>query len=90
MYAKDTVVRNQTGIHARPASQLVHKARSFTSKITIENLDKPQENAVNAKAIMLLMALGLTKGTRVRITADGEDEMEAVEGIVELIDNLSE
>lgn len=90
MYTKDTVVRNQTGIHARPASQLVHKARTFSSTITIENLDRPQDSAASAKAILLLMAMGLTQGTRVRITAIGEDEVEAVDRLVELIDNLSD
>lgn len=90
MYTKDTTVRNQTGIHARPASVFVRKAREFASAITVENLDKPQEKPVNAKAIMLLMTLGLSCGTNVRISASGEDEIEAVESLVELINNLTD
>lgn len=68
----------------------VRKARTFSSDITVENLEKPQGSPVNAKAIMLLMTLGLSCGTKVRISASGEDEVEAVESLVELINNLTD
>lgn len=90
MYIKDTVIQNKTGLHARPASVFIDKAKKYASKITIENLDTPEEGAVSAKSIMMLLTLGLACGTNVRITANGTDEVEAVDGLVELIANLED
>ncbi len=83
MYSKKTVVQNKTGLHARPASDFVAAAKKYKSKLTI----KTSEEEANAKSIILLLSLGVSAGTEVEICADGEDEAEAVEALVSLIDS---
>lgn len=87
MYAKVTKVINATGLHARPATEFVNKANLFSSKITIRNFADDANKAVNAKSIVLLLALGLGQGTDVEITANGADEVEAVDSLIALIDS---
>lgn len=84
MYSKTTVVKNRTGLHARPASEFVACAAKFSSKVTIKKLGAEKE--VNAKSIILLLSLALVQGTEVEISAAGEDETAAVEALVALID----
>jgi phosphocarrier protein len=82
---KRTVIRNKTGLHARPASEFIKEAEKYTSKITIKRLD--EEDAVNAKSIVMLLSLGLGKDTEVEISAKGDDEQQAVDNLVALIDS---
>lgn len=63
-------VKDELGIHARPAGLLVKEAKNFTSKITI----KCGEKEADAERLMAVMALGVKKGMTVTISADGADE----------------
>lgn len=85
MVSKQTIIINKTGLHARPASNFVLKAKEFKSEITIRNINK-NSNAVNAKSMLCLLAEGMGQGTKVEITANGSDEQQAVESLVKLID----
>ena len=85
MYTKLTTVCNPTGLHARPATEFVTEAKKYKSKITIQNTQEPEEEAVNAKSVVLLLSLGLGRGTPVKLAAEGEDEKEAVEALAALI-----
>lgn len=85
MVSKQTVIINKTGLHARPASEFVLKAKEFESTITIRNLDENGE-AVSAKSVLRLLAEGMGQGTRVEITADGPDERQAVDALVALME----
>ncbi len=85
MYSKTTTVWNETGIHARPANLFTSEAKQFSSHITIKNLETGKE--ANAKSILIVLTLIITKGTKVEVSAEGEDEKEAVEHLVRLIDN---
>lgn len=76
-------IENKTGIHARPASLFVQTAAGYKSKIQLEAKGK----TVDAKSILMLMSLGLVKGTEVKIIADGEDEADAVKALKELIES---
>ncbi len=87
MYAKRTTVINKTGLHARPASDFINKAKEFQSKIKIANVTEDAETKVNAKSIVAVLSLSMGKGTEVEITADGPDEQEAVDALVALIDS---
>lgn len=86
MYNKTTKVINPTGLHARPASDFVAMAKRFTSKIRIKDLST-NEKPANAKSIITLLSLGLAKGTQIEIWAEGEDEEEAVQALVDLIES---
>ncbi|SDZ67534.1 phosphocarrier protein [Evansella caseinilytica] len=71
----------ETGIHARPATQLVNKAGQYESEVTLEHKGK----SVNLKSIMGVMSLGVAQGAEVTIKAEGPDADEALAGIAEVI-----
>ncbi len=71
----------ETGIHARPATQLVNKAGQFSSDITLEYKGK----SVNLKSIMGVMSLGVGQGADVTIKAEGSDADEALAAIEEVV-----
>ncbi len=81
MFSKEVVVQNQVGLHARPATFFIQKANEFKSSIWVEK----DERKVNAKSLLGVLSLGITKGTTINITADGIDEEEAVAALVALI-----
>ena len=78
-----TTIQNATGIHARPALLFVQTASSFRSKVQI----KAKGRTVDGKSILMLMAMGLTKGTEITIVADGSDEAESVARLKALVDS---
>ncbi len=82
MYEKTVEITNTLGIHARPASQIVRAAGEFVSDIVIAK----EGMEVNGKSIMGILMLACEQGSRVTIRANGPDEKEAVETIVELIE----
>lgn len=71
------VIKDEVGIHARPASELVKEAKKYTSVITISKGDK---SAVATK-LMAVMSLGVKCGEEIILTVDGEDEDTALEGM---------
>ena len=81
MFVKEIVVQNQVGLHARPATFLIQKANEYKSSIWIER----DERKANAKSLLGVLSLGVTKGVTVTISADGSDEEEAVNSLVDLI-----
>ena len=87
MYVKEVTVENQVGLHARPATFFIQKANEFKSSIWVEK----EERRVNAKSLLGVLSLGIVKGTTITLIADGADEKEAVEALVELgKDNFGE
>lgn len=86
MYARQVEIQNKTGLHARPASDFVALAAKYDSKITIRDVNG-DEDPINAKSIILLLAMGFSKGTRVELAGDGHDAHEAVDALVSLIEN---
>ncbi|MBP1736582.1 MAG: HPr family phosphocarrier protein [Oscillospiraceae bacterium] len=87
MYMKEVVVNNQVGLHARPATFFIQKANEFKSSIWVEK----EERRVNAKSLLGVLSLGIIKGSSINLIADGPDETEAVDALLELIStNFSE
>lgn len=76
-------IKNESGLHARPAGMFVKKAAEFKS--TVEVISKGK--TVNAKSIMGIMSLGLGKGDELTVVANGEDQEAAVAALVELIES---
>jgi phosphocarrier protein HPr len=74
-------ITSETGIHARPATQLVNKASQFESNITLDYKGK----SVNLKSIMGVMSLGVGQGSEVVIKCEGSDEAAALAAIEEVI-----
>ena len=83
MFVKDVMVKNQVGLHARPATFFIQKANEFKSSIWIEK----EERRVNAKSLLGILSLGIVGGTGIRIIAVGSDEQQAVESLVELVES---
>lgn len=81
MTSRDIVVQNQVGLHARPATFFIQKANEFKSLITVAK----DERKVNAKSLLGVLSLGITRGTAIIIEADGPDEEKAVNELDELI-----
>ncbi len=76
-------IRDEVGIHARPAGMLAKEAKSFASKITIEANGK----SADVTKLMAVMGLGIKKGTKVCIKAEGEDEEAAIASIEKFMKN---
>lgn len=83
MISKKIIVKNATGLHARPASLLVKEASKYKSDITIVKNDQ----AGNLKSILGIMAIAASKGEEIEIKVDGSDEKEALEAIITLFES---
>lgn len=83
MFVKDVVVKNQVGLHARPATFFIQKANEFRSSIWVEK----EERRVNGKSLLGVLSLGIIGGTSIRIIADGADEELAVNSLVALVES---
>lgn len=83
MFVREVMVKNQVGLHARPATFFIQKANEFKSSIWIEK----EERRVNAKSLLGILSLGIVGGTTVKVIADGADEKAAVDALVELVDS---
>lgn len=81
MFLKEVVVQNQVGLHARPATFFIQKANEYKSSVWIEK----DERRVNAKSLLGVLSLGITKGISVTVIAEGSDEEQAVNELVDLI-----
>ena len=81
MYTQEIVVKNEVGLHARPATYFIQKANEFKSSIWIEK----EERRVNAKSLLGVLSLGIVKGTKINLIVDGPDENEAIETLEQLI-----
>ena len=83
MFVKEVSVKNQVGLHARPATFFIQKANEFKSSVWVEK----DERRVNAKSLLGVLSLGIVGDTTIRIMADGSDEEQAVDGLVKLVES---
>ncbi len=83
MISRGVTIQNSVGLHARPATFFVQKANCFKSSIWVEK----EDCRVNAKSLLGVLSLGISKGTSITLIADGVDEKEAIEGLSMLIDS---
>ena len=77
MTKREITIRLDSGLETRPVALLVQMASQFQSDVYVES----DTRRVNAKSIMGMMTLGLDSGSEVTISANGEDEKEAVDKI---------
>ena len=83
---KEVEIINKYGLHARPAMALVELANGYGSKIEVSS----GILTVDAKSIMSVMRLAATKGTVLRLMANGADADEAIDAMVELVGQFDE
>ena len=83
MISRNITIKNSVGLHARPATFFIQKANSYKSSIWVEKEDR----RVNAKSLLGVLSLGITKDMTITLIADGADEVEALNGIEDLVVN---
>ena len=83
MFVQEVTVQNQEGLHARPATFFIQKANEFKSTIW----DEKEERRVNAKSLLGVLSLGIVGSMKIKIIADGPDENDAVDGLVNLVNS---
>ncbi|MBQ0092181.1 MAG: HPr family phosphocarrier protein [Clostridiales bacterium] len=81
MLTKNVTIANEKGLHARPATTFIQTANNFRSSLWVEIGDR----RANAKSLLGILSLGVSKGDEVTLIADGADEEEALNGLTEVI-----
>ena len=81
MITKDVTIEIASGTDARETAMLVQIASRYKSSLYL----KSKEKTFNAKSIMGMMTLGLKSGDTLSVTADGEDEEEAINSITDFL-----
>ncbi len=82
-------VRNESGLHARPAAAFVRTATGFVSTLRVQNVTLARP-AADAKSLIGVLGCGVEKGHRVRISAEGRDEQRALDALRELLLGMAE
>jgi phosphocarrier protein len=82
MVTCEITIKNNVGLHARPATFFIQKANEFKSTIWVEK----DERRVNSKSLLGVLSLGIVGGTEIRIIADGADDKDAVDALVKLVE----
>lgn len=82
MTEKIVEISNKTGLHARPAALFVQTAARYKSSIWVEK----EGRRVNGKSIMGLMSMAISKGVKIKLLAEGEDEMAAIDDLRALLE----
>jgi len=83
MLQQDAMIINQLGLHARASAKLTRLASSFNCEVMLSRNNR----RVNAKSIMGVMMLAAAKGTTIGIETDGADEADAMQAILNLIND---
>eukprot|EP01133_Synstelium_polycarpum_P012220 gene12220-14310_t len=84
MYQKSIIFQGRDGLHVRLAAMIVKKAKEFESDIVITKSGTKE----SAKSLFKLQSLEISKGDNIIVSAQGQDEEQAGESIVELINIL--
>ena len=77
------VIENETGLHARPATEISKEAMRYKSDIKFVVNGKE----ANAKSPLMIMAAGIKSKSEMEIICEGEDEKEALDGLKTVIKN---
>jgi phosphocarrier protein len=80
MMKKDLMIENKLGLHARAAAQIVKAASGFKARILLSK----DGIEVDGKSIMGIMMMAAAKGSTVLVSAEGDDEAQALEGMERL------
>ena len=81
MISREVTINNSIGLHARPATFFIQKANGYKSSVWVEKEDRK----VNAKSLLGVLSLGVAQGMTITLIVDGIDEVEALDGLQELI-----
>lgn len=80
-------VRNPSGLHARPAALFVETARRFSADVKVANETRDPSKVASARSLLAVLALGVSHGHTIRISAEGDDASDALKVLGELIES---
>ncbi len=83
MTEKTVIVKSDAGVHARPAMMLVREAMKYSCSVSLVKGDVEAD----CKSIMSVLGLAIVSGTNLIVRADGDQENEAVDTLVAMIEN---
>lgn len=83
MIRREVTIRNRMGLHARAAARFVHTANRYRSRVTASR----EGRDMDGKSILGILLLAAAQGTVLVLTAEGEDEAEAVEALAGLVES---
>jgi phosphotransferase system HPr (HPr) family protein len=86
MVITTVVIRNEVGLHARPAALFVQTANKFAADIGVANLTAGGD-VVDAKSILMVLTLGAVRNHELKIQAEGPDAEDAVQALSDLVLN---
>ena len=81
MFNKEVIVRCESGLHNKQVTYFVQKANEFHSSIWLES----ENRRMNAKSLLGIMSLGIVTGAAVTLSADGSDEVDAVNALESML-----
>lgn len=84
MFEKKIKIKNRIGLHSKPATYFIKKANEYKSSIMIYK----ETECANAKSLLGILSLGIMGGDEINISANGVDEEQAVEALVEFLEGL--
>ena len=84
MITQEITLKNEEGLHARPATEIAKNASQYSCDIKLDVNGKEY----NAKSVLNIMSAGIKNNTQIKIICDGVDEEKALAEIVELFENL--
>ena len=83
MIRRELAIRNRLGLHARAAARFVHTASRFRSRVTAGR----DGRVMDGKSILGILLLAASQGTAIEVTAEGEDEDQAMDALAALVDS---
>lgn len=87
MEVKEVVIKNKNGLHTRPGNVFVNLARTFSSKVEVENGNGKK---VKGTSLIKLLSLGIKEGASVKVYTDGIDEKEALEQLTQYLAKMED
>ena len=85
MITKEIILKNQEGLHARPATEIAKNASKYSCDIKFD----VKGAHYNAKSVLNIMAAGIKNNTQIKIICDGVDEEQALTDVLETFKNNS-
>ena len=83
MTAREVRICNPLGLHARAAARFVHTASRFRSRVTVSRNGR----SMDGKSILGILLLAAAQGAQLRLVAEGEDEVAAVDALATLVES---
>ena len=83
MTAREVRICNPLGLHARAAARFVHTASRFRSRVTVSRNGR----SMDGKSILGILLLAAAQGAQLRLVAEGEDEVAAVDALASLVES---